>query len=130
MKIRTSFVSNSSSSSYLLVGVATGTKSFNQLAKALELPLDTKGQSFWDWCSGEDKEHHSYCEYGIRGSSIRVLGGLEPYAIGIEAESKFVEQDLKLSQIKKLFIQCAKREYKVDINPRDVELFSGEMSSE
>jgi len=112
MKIRTGLVSNSSSSSFMIVGVK---RNFDDLIEAL-------CPGIWD-----DDSYLYYEGYGTWKSPsevISIYGGDEPQYIGIDAAKAFVAGET-FQGLRSLFIQEAKK-YGVDIPENKVDLHYGE----
>ena len=107
MKIRTDFVTNSSSSSFVIVGIND-----NSIIKEL--------------IKAEGKTEIS-CDYGIdQGKIVDFYGYYDEadYA-GINIEN--LMETMTLPQLKQYFVDIIKKEYNIDIPLNRVELHYGEV---
>ena len=144
MKVRQGFVSNSSSSSFVAVGISCsggwGDKDnkkkerWESLLTAMGMPTDSyEYDAFYPDSDSEYAGKATDYDYGTMkltdGSEICLYGGCEFYFCGLDA-MPLIEQDMKLSEIKKKFQQIVKKHYKVNIKLADIELRSDEVSSE
>jgi len=140
MKIRNGFVSNSSSSSFMAVGVSSpgyeaspdDEKRWNNLLYAMGLNRSEHNWEDFDEGGKYEKVLDDY-GYGIfkmmDGSEIYVYGGYEFNFIGMAAEGLF-NKDLKLSEIKQMFRDTVKEHYNIDLDFSHIVLECGEVSSE
>jgi len=117
MKIRMGFVSNSSSSSFCIIGTENSDL-IRKLAEAENKSFDYDGE---DW----DDDKYDYFGYGCNeGEVIDFYGDESPYYAGIDLK-KFGE-DISIKEMKKLFIKKVKKELGVDVEEEDVALLFGE----
>ncbi len=114
MKIRKGFVSNSSSSSFIIVGV-TDSDIMQQIAM--------KDGKFND---GEYTDVE--CSYGIdSSSSFNYYGSYgEPYYIGVDISER-LNKDVTLSELRNEFQKKAKDLYNIDIPIDKIKLHYGEV---
>lgn len=113
MKIRTGYVSNSSSSSFLIVGVSDP-KSINQIIKSTKLKRK------------EIVEDMSFGVCEIDG--ILFLGNEDIYYAGTDLTEEIMN-DKTLMQLKKEFAQDLKERYKLTIPIDKIGLHYGEVST-
>jgi len=115
MKIRISFVSNSSSSSFCIIGIKNEDL-LKQLAKA-------EGKDFsWDEGYDEDKDQ---LDYGRNEAKVVIFYGYDqPEYAGIDIDG--IDEDKSIKQIKKDFVEVVKKKLKVDIPISKVKIFYGE----
>jgi hypothetical protein len=128
MKIRTGFVSNSSSSSFLIVGVANSDdKKFNEkIHKLIKLDECTEG-----WGGTNQGKALVFIggelAYGVDDDEV-YWRDYEPYYVGIPAFDKLCA-NLTVRELRLMFIRICKQ-YGVDFAENEVDLFYGEVSSE
>ena len=119
MKIRSGFVSNSSSSSFL----AIGTTDLDDILEKLGINSEDDG-NHWT-----DNECFSDVGYGINELKSRpynIYGGYEPYAFGYEIEEMLVS-GRTFPDIKREFIEDVKRRFDIDLNEKHVNILYGEI---
>lgn len=149
MKIRNSFVSNSSSSSFCIIGT-DGYDAIRALAKA-------EGKDYWGIepvevvKGGCDHKHSSkfcpecgrpakvkevsegcdpknYLSYGSDGGEFVVFfGNDEPRWVGVDA--KMILEKMNLPQAREYFAKFVFEKFKITISPKLVDLHYGEVSS-
>lgn len=135
MKIRTGFVSNSSSSSFVAVGIGSAgwnakpedNKKFHRLLDKMNVP---KGE--WDWEDREQNPNIQDYDYGVyktKDTGLCLYGGYEIFFVGLDA-MPFFKDDFKPSEIKQHLQKILKKEYDLDVDLDDLELRSGKTSSE
>lgn len=117
MKTRDGFVSNSSSSSFVAVGIDCHHSKFQNLMVAIK--FDT------DWQRYDDlKEHFDCYDFGQFKSKTTGIVVYDDDFAGLEAEILF-RRNLRLSEIKTMFIrQC--NEFEIKLHRNDVNLRLGE----
>lgn len=93
MKIRAGFVSNSSSSSYIAIGVSKyhNAQAFEKIMKALGLPKDAGYDDLDGW---NEFDHNTYTKHGIY---IYEQDGV--YLVGMDI-SEDILKDKRLSEMK------------------------------
>jgi len=113
MKIRTSFVSNSSSSSFVIIGVSDDT---------IMKQIADKDGKFLD---GEYQDVE--CSYGVDSSgTLNYYGSWgEPYYIGVDISKQLEEKILPELREKKK--KKVKEEYNLDIPTHLIKLHYGEV---
>ena len=109
MKIRTGFVSNSSSSSFCVIGVRSDNK--KNLLNKLQLDLE--------------KDYLGHGCYSSRDTNLSIYGdGYDFAIIGFEAQTALEGQTLK--EVKKQFSDYMKTKYHLCIPPDSVQFLYGE----
>ena len=129
MKIRQGFVSNSSSSSYLIVGV-TDDELIKQLLKK-DFPYQYDNGIY-------EGNFISFCCYDYLIDTDEVTEDVEkfvndldylPFIAGIDIEDLFRKQNKNLKEIKEYFIKQVKEKFDIEIDIKDVKFDYGEVSS-
>ena len=142
MKFRAGFVSNSSSSSFVAVGISRGGYSgtsdkdkqlFIDLMNAMNAPI---GSYDYDDLCESDKSGSAKLQYHdhgtmrtLDGSDICFYGGEEFWFVGIDA-IPLLKEDMKLSEIREQFKRTVKEYYNIKINLSQIQLKNDEVSSE
>jgi len=136
MKVRAGFVSNSSSSSYVVVGVnryenyPNENNSWKKLAKVLEIPKEFDERLEYEYYGGgKNFVENGYGVYKAPNKSEICTFGMENRIIGFNAES-FLKKDMIVSEIKKELQNRIKKYYNVDIDLKDIDFLVIECSSE
>ncbi len=130
MKIRNGFVSNSSSSSFLIVGI-TDTDKIKQLILKDDFVNDGYGTStgtefIYTGCLPEECfDENSNIKVDENDDIIEPEYGIEIHEAGIDASERLKTESFKI--LKKEFVEKAKK-LGVEINPDRVQLLYGESS--
>ena len=131
MKKRKGFVSNSSSSSFLIIGVEKPSGWGDDKGKTdyVELLEEAEGKHYdydYDW-----DEEPDYMDFGEdEGKVVNFYGsGNEPYHAGIPVEER-LKNDEKVSDLRKEFQKLIKDKFDIDIPLEDIQLYHGECSSD
>lgn len=129
VKVRMGFVTNSSSTSYLLVGITDG-DIIDQIAHAIKPVLPESDDIPCDIDTFQDT-YDEYLDYwqAIRSKlessdltmAIWLDDGEPPQMIGCEAHSLFMK-NMTFDEIKQRFITIIKEHYDIDISPDKVSL--------
>lgn len=129
MKIRVGFVSNSSSSSFVAVGISKydHPKLYDELMTAIGLPT---GEGYDEDDVGAVADFNDHGSVIMKdGSYIVAYGGYEFWFIGFDAIPLF-SNDMRLSEIKEKFRSTVMDRYKIDISLSDINIMCSEVSSE
>ena len=117
MKIRTGFVSNSSSSSFCIIGTENANVIY-KLLKAEEIDLDS--------------DENNYIDNGVIGGKVvnfyDGVSGEQPYYAGVDAEPLLKETNIP--QACKKFQEMVEKSLGVKIPLSSVKFLYGEISSE
>lgn len=114
MKRRLGFVSNSSSSSFLIVGTAD-TDFIRELA-------DKEQMVFW----GDNDRDFTYLDYGVKeGKVVSFFGSDEPYHVGMSIEVG-LEEGKTLDQLKEEFQKRVREAFDIEIPLPLIKLYFGE----
>jgi len=114
MKIRTGLVSNSSSSSFCIVGTAFYAQ---EIAEAAGYDIDKDHMSYGRW----DKHNNKRSRY----SALEFVGYDEIEYVGIDAESR-IREDKTLTEMKQEFIQLVDSLFGIKVPPKRIDFFYGE----
>jgi len=128
MKIRSGFVSNSSSSSFVAVGIEKYIK-YPKINPKFDAALMALVGKFSDDITYEDLDT-IWVQSGtcFKDGISLYTSDAEPFFIGIDIEDK-IKADKRLSEIKKECQQLFKNNLKVSITLKELQLKIGECSS-
>lgn len=121
MKVRNGFVSNSSSSSFMAVGIVSwyDPKEFDLLAASIF-------KKRFDEVTWEDLEPYMCGEGTYKFNDLDMFGSDgKLFLIGLSAES-FIDQDMRLSEIKKECQKRFKQNFNINIPSEKIVLRYGE----
>jgi len=123
MKIRTGFVSNSSSSSFCVVGT-DNKQEINKILKYIGIKLED-GQIPW-----EDKYPNGFedGDFGQFTYDDLIIVGQTPYIIGLSAEE--ILENTTLKETRKNIIKTLNSKYGTKLEERDIQFHYGESSNE
>jgi hypothetical protein len=121
MKIRAGFVANSSTSSYLLVGVSDDTL-ISAFAKAQKITFN--GFDSYDYGEGDEELYEAEMSHGVYDCDGLTYAGSDgtPFVVGIDAES--ILEKVNIPKAKEMFREKAKT-LGIDILLSDIELLYG-----
>lgn len=130
MKTRNSFVSNSSSSSFIIVGIDWRNPLHSKIIGAT-VPSDFNDKD--DWEAWHDWIENNYYDYGMAWLDNKLVavfgeGVADFYDIGIPAVSRF-KDDMRLSEIAEEIRVHLKEKYNIESRLSDFQLLSGECGS-
>lgn len=130
MKIRNGFVSNSSSSSFCIVGVQHSDNGWSD-----GVDLRYCGEAGFEKIKKEFQDDYHYGYNNLSGvgdeeSSLKAYGNCgELEYVGIDCVN-LLEEGIPLNDIKQSFVDQMKKFYNMDIKLEDVHIYYGESSSE
>lgn len=132
MKERKGFVSNSSSSSFLIIGVEKpgGWGDSKGKEDFVELLVEAEGKHFEGYAGDNYDGDYDYLDFGEdEGEVVTFYGNnSSPYHAGIPALDR-LKKDEKVSDLKLEFQKLVKDKLNIDIPLEDINLYFGECSS-
>jgi hypothetical protein len=129
MKIRTGFVSNSSSSSFLCIGTEDP-KYVGMILKAENPKKKTDGDySYYENEWGGSLSGKEVCFYGYRGDPERENEGWEVAGLD-ETKTRKLLEFCSMPEARKAFCKLMKVKFNIDIPVKAIGLLAGEASSE
>lgn len=115
MKIRDGFVSNSSSTSFCVIGTES-----SRVVREIWLA---------DGFSLEEEKMYSYFPYGYqRGKHFDFYGSYYPGVVGVRAVDAL--ENMTISKAREWFVLMVKSIYGIDVHPSEVGLIYGERGND